>query len=220
MIKKKSAKPRGGPGRLSAEDSARLPDRLLDAALEVFNERTYGDTTMEQIARRAGASTKTLYARYGDKAEVVQAVVNRMIERSLAAVAATASLDPKRIAPRAFIIALGTSIVTSISKEGAGLISIALSEARRFPAITKLYNGTLAHGRGIFGAALAQWHADGLLPELHNPEMAAMLLISMLTDMARIRTAMGQPMSDAEIAAYIPYATDIFLRGCGYRPKK
>ena len=35
---------------------------------------------MEQIARRAGASTKTLYARYADKAAVVQAVVNRIIE--------------------------------------------------------------------------------------------------------------------------------------------
>jgi AcrR family transcriptional regulator len=45
-------------------------DRLLDAALEVFNERTFADTTMEQIARRAGASTKTLYARYADKAAV------------------------------------------------------------------------------------------------------------------------------------------------------
>jgi len=218
MTRKKRAKSRG-PGRLSAEDAAKLPDRLLDAALELFNERNYADTTMEQIARRAGASTKTLYARYADKAEVVQAVVNRMIERSLAAVAATASLDPERIDPRAFIIALGTSIVTSISKEGAGLINIALSEARRFPAITKLYNGTLAHGRGIFGAALAQWHKDGLLPELQNREMAAMLLISMLTDMARIRTAMGQPMSDGEIATYISYATDMFLRGCGYRPK-
>ena len=30
---------------------------------------------------------------------------------------------------------------------------------------------------------------------------------------------MGQPMSDAEIAAYIPYATDLFLKGCGYRPR-
>ena len=219
MIKKNKAKPRGGPGRLSAEDTAKLPDRLLDAALELLSERTFADTTMEQIARRAGASTKTIYARYADKTEVMQAVVNRIIERSMAALAATAPLDPKRIDPRAFIIALGTGIVTSISREGAGLISIALSEARRFPAITKLYNGTLAHGRGIFGAALAQWHADGLLPELRNPEMAAMLLISMLTDMARIRTAMGQPMSTAEIAAYIPYATDVFLRGCGYRPK-
>jgi hypothetical protein len=27
-------------------------------------------------------------------------------------------------------------------------------------------------------------------------------------------------MSDTEIAAYIPYATDIFLGGCGYRPRK
>ena len=50
--------------------------------------------------------------------------------------------------------------------------------------------------------------------------MAATLLISMLTDMARIRTAMGDPMSKQEIATYIPYATDIFLRGCGYRSEK
>jgi AcrR family transcriptional regulator len=76
MIRKKSAKPRGGPGRLSAEDAAKLPDRLLDAALEVFNEKNFADATMEQIARRAGASTKTLYARYADKAAVVEAVVN------------------------------------------------------------------------------------------------------------------------------------------------
>jgi AcrR family transcriptional regulator len=219
MPKKKAAKPRGGPGRLSAEDAARLPDRLLDAALELFNERTFADTTMEQIARRAGASTKTLYARYADKADLVQAVVNRIIERSLAAAAATAPLDPKRTDPRTFIIALGTHIATGIATEGAGLINIALSEARRFPVITRMYNATLARGRGIFGAALAQWHADGLLPELKNLEMAAVLLISMLTDMGRIRTAMGEPMSEAEIAAYIPYATDMFLRGCGYRPK-
>src|SRR5438046_2987153 len=139
MAKKKLAKPRGGPGRLSAEDAAKLPDRLLDAALELFSEHTFADTSMEQIARQGGAYTKTLYARYADKAQVLQAVINRIIDRSVAAVAATASLDPKRIDPRAFIIALGTGMVTSISREGAGLISIALSEARRFPAITKLY---------------------------------------------------------------------------------
>jgi AcrR family transcriptional regulator len=220
MTKKKPAKPRGGPGRLSAEDTAKLPDRLLDAALELFNERTYADTTMEQIARRAGASTKTLYARYADKAEVVEAVVNRIVERTLAAQGAAASLDPRQIDPRDFVIGLGTRIVEGIGGEGAGLIHAALAEARRFPVITKMYNGTLSRGRGIFRHALEQWHADGLLPDLKNPEMAAMLLMSLLTDMARIRTAMGDPMTKAEIDAYIPFATDIFLRGCGYRPKK
>ena len=218
MIRKKSAKPRGGPGRLSAEDAAKLPDRLLDAALEVFNEKNFADATMEQIARRAGASTKTLYARYADKAAVVEAVVHRIVERSLAAQAAASPLDPAQIDPRSFIIGLGTRIVSSMSGEGAGLIRIALAEARRFPIITKMYNATLSRGRGIFRHALEQWQADGLLPDLKNPEMAATLLISLLTDMARIRTAMGDPMSKAEIDEFIPYAADLFLRGCGYKP--
>jgi hypothetical protein len=99
------------------------------------------------------------------------------------------------------------------------LINIAFSEARRFPVITKMYNGTLTRGRGIFQNALEIWHADGLLPDLKDPPMAAMLLVSMMTDMARIRTAMGDPMTQAEIDAYVPYATDHFLRGCGYRAK-
>jgi AcrR family transcriptional regulator len=217
MAKKKPRVSRGGPGRLSAEEAARLPDRLMDAAQALFNEHTFAETTMEQVARRAGASTKTLYARYGDKAELLQAVVNRLIERALAA--ADAPSDPSRTDPRTFIIARGIKMAKGIANEGAGLVTIALSEARRFPALAKVYNGTLERGRGLFGAALAQWHSDGLLPELQNPEMAAMVLLSMLSDMGRIRTAMGEPMSEAEIEAYVPYAADMFLRGCGYKPK-
>src|SRR5690348_9797611 len=142
MLKKKSAKPRGGPGRLSAEDAAKVSDRLLDAALELFNERTFADTTMEQIARRAGASTKTLYARYSDKAAVVEAVVNRIIKDALEKHAAATSIDPRQVDPRVFIIGLAMRIVTQISGEATGLINIALSEARRFPIITKMYNAT------------------------------------------------------------------------------
>src|SRR5215471_12619411 len=130
MAKKKLAKSRGGPGRLSAEEAAKLPDRLLDAALELFNEKAFADTSMEQIARRAGASTKTLYARYADKTEVVEAVVNRIVERTLAEQAVGGALDLHQIDPRSFIIGLGTRIVSGIGAEAAGLISIALSEAR------------------------------------------------------------------------------------------
>ena len=220
MLKKKSAKPRGGPGRLSAADAAKVSDRLLDAALELITAQTFADTTMEQIARRAGASTKTLYARYSDKAAVVDAVVNRIIKQALEAHAMATSIDPRQVEPRLFIIGLGTRILAQISGEAAGLINIALSEARRFPIITKMYNATLTRGRGIFQNALEIWHQDGLLPDLVNPPMAAMLLVSMMTDMARIRTAMGDPMTKAEIDNFVPYAADLFLRGCGYRPKK
>ena len=46
-----------------------------------------------------------------------------------------------------------------------------------------------------------------------------MVLVSVCTDIGRIRTAMGDPMRKEEILAYIPHATDIFLRGCGFRPR-
>lgn len=46
-----------------------------------------------------------------------------------------------------------------------------------------------------------------------------MLLVSMMTDMARIRTTMGELMTKAKIDVYVPYAADMFLQGCGYRPK-
>jgi AcrR family transcriptional regulator len=212
MTRKKVGKKRGGPGRLSADEAAKVTDRLLDAALELFNSQGYGRTSMEQIARAAGASTKTLYARFPDREAVVEAVVNRIVEGPMASVAAaTADQDP-----RAFLIATGVEMVTNISTSGAGLIRAALSEARRIPAIGVRYNAVLTRGRANYRRALEQWQKAGLLPALKDPEMGAILLLSMLSDMARIKTAMGDPMTKSEIAAYIPYATDIFLRGCGY----
>jgi hypothetical protein len=47
-----------------------------------------------------------------------------------------------------------------------------------------------------------------------------MLLISMMTDMARIRTAMGDPMSKAEIDAYAPYAADNVIARLGLSARK
>src|ERR1700761_9483232 len=95
MLKEKVRKSRGGPGRLPAEEAAKVEDRLLDAALDLLRERSFSDTTMEQIARRAGASTKTLYSRYPGKAEVLQALTNRIVQRMLTAAALAPAVDPR-----------------------------------------------------------------------------------------------------------------------------
>lgn len=218
-MKKKAAKSRGGPGRLPAEDAAKVEDRLLDAAQLLISQGSFADISMEQIARQAGASTKTLYSRFPDKGAVIRAVVDRMVARALAAAAQTTPLDPARTDPRRFIVALGSYILTSISGEASALIRIALSEGRRFPEIVAHYNATMTRGRAIFQNALEQWHQAGLLPELKDPPMAASLLVSMLTDMGRVRVALGQPMTAREIEAHIRYAADLFLRGLGYSEK-
>ncbi len=214
---KKKTKPSGRKqGRLSAEETAELPDRLMDAALEEFTAHGFGQTTMEKIARRAGASTKTLYSRFPNKVELLHAVVQRMINRTLDAHSAATSVDPRLVKPEVFLTSLGRLMNMGISGPGIGLIQLAYSEARHVRQLADSYNATLTRGRGIFRSALECWQDQGLLPNLRNPDLAASLCISILSDTGRIRAALGRPMTPEEIEAHVPLAVEIFLRGCGY----
>jgi TetR/AcrR family transcriptional regulator, mexJK operon transcriptional repressor len=215
---KKARKRSLGPGRLSAEETARLPERLLDAALDLFEQRGYAETSMEQIARHAGASTKTLYSRYANKAEILTAAIGRLVERALVVHAAELSDDPRKADPRSVMVSLGRRIATGLSHgQGSRIAYLLLTEARRIPDLAAIYKAGLAHGTGLFGRALEGWHAEGLLPEVRDIQRTSRLCLSVMTDIPRIRAAIGDPMTAAEIEGHIAFAAEFFLRGCGYR---
>ena len=217
MLKKKSQKQApSGPGRLSAEAAAAVPDRLMDAAFALFSHNGYADTSMEEIAKTAGASTKTIYSRYANKGELLKAVVERIIARNIAAHAAETSPDATKVEPRHFLVTLGRRILNEFNGEAAGLLQLALSEARRTPELARMYEEMLGIARGNFRRALEAWAGMGLLPKLGDPERAAALCLSLITDYARIRVVLGSPMGRSEIDDYVPGAVDLFLRGCGY----
>lgn len=50
-------------------------DALLAAALDVFRERGYADTSLEEVARRARADPETLRMQFGDKAGLLNALL-------------------------------------------------------------------------------------------------------------------------------------------------
>src|SRR5574343_23896 len=52
-------------------------DRLLDAALRLFLEHGYGDLSMENLARDARVSLRTIYNQFGGKAGVFGALIKR-----------------------------------------------------------------------------------------------------------------------------------------------
>lgn len=219
MTKKARKAAPSGPGRLSAEAAAAVPDRLMDAAFGLFSRKGYADTSMEEIAKAANASTKTIYSRYANKAELLKAVVERLITRNIAEHAAETSTDPGKVEPRHFLVTLGRRILMELSGHSAGLMQLALSEARRAPELARMYQEMLAMGCGNLRLPLEIWAAQGLLPALTDPARAASLCLSLLTDGARIRVALGLPMSQSEIDAYVPDAVDLFLRGVGYTPR-
>ena len=99
-------------GRLPADEAAMIPGRLLDAATALFSEVGYANTTMDAIARKAGASSKTVYSRYANKQEVLEAVVRRLMDRTIAASGVEAHSDPVPGDPRASLLRIGKEMAS------------------------------------------------------------------------------------------------------------
>ena len=68
---------RRGPRWERRKDSR--PSELLQAALEVFVERGFASTRLDDVASRAGVSKGTLYLYFDNKEELFKAVVRRSI---------------------------------------------------------------------------------------------------------------------------------------------
>ena len=55
------------------------PGELLDAALELFVERGFASTRLDEVAARAGVAKGTLYLYFASKEELFKAVVRQNI---------------------------------------------------------------------------------------------------------------------------------------------
>lgn len=207
-----------GPGRLSAGQTAKLNDRLLDAAFVLFSEDGYGRTTMERIARKAGASTKTLYSRYDNKAEVLGAVVERIITQSLAQHVAETGSDPANVEPRRFLSSFGREVMARVQGDGLGLNRLVCAEGHRFPEVGRFMAREIEPGVQRIQSALEKWRAEGLLPQLGDARVSATLLFTMMVDRPRLRAIVGDPLTPEELDVHIDGAVDLFLRACGYAP--
>jgi AcrR family transcriptional regulator len=62
---------------MKAEARQHRRDQIMDAAIDLLIERGYRETTMLAVARRAGASKETLYAWFGDKGGLFEAIIQR-----------------------------------------------------------------------------------------------------------------------------------------------
>src|SRR5580700_9291956 len=83
--------PRVGRPRRGTE--AERNDALIAAATQVFLRDGYGGSSIDKMASEAGVSTRTIYERYKNKADLLGAVITRLVDHDMATVLATAELD-------------------------------------------------------------------------------------------------------------------------------
>jgi AcrR family transcriptional regulator len=70
---------------LRQEQALATRSRILDAALALFGRHGYGATSIAAVAREAGVVSETIYATFGSKRGIIDALVERAAPRQVLA---------------------------------------------------------------------------------------------------------------------------------------
>jgi AcrR family transcriptional regulator len=120
-------RPKGAPqasGKLQRADAQRNYARLLSAAMAAFTEHGADDTSLEEIARRAGVGIGTLYRHFPTRQALLEAVYRDQVEALRARADELTGSDAPSEALAAWLRALMTFSSTKQSLTSALLATI------------------------------------------------------------------------------------------------
>jgi AcrR family transcriptional regulator len=131
MVTKKSAKP---PAVLEGPSPVRA--RILEAAFSAFMERGFAETSTLEIATRARASKRELYAEFGSKQDMLLACIRQRAERLKLPVDLPDITG--RDALHQALVTFGTQLLREVSDPAVvAVFRLAISEAARAPEVAQ-----------------------------------------------------------------------------------
>jgi TetR/AcrR family transcriptional regulator, mexJK operon transcriptional repressor len=208
--------PRIGRPRRGTE-SARTAT-LISAATRVFLREGYGHASIDKVASEAGVSTRTIYERFRNKADLLAAVITELVDRDMATAFATADLD--RLDPREALTVIARTITSRArDPDSVALFRIVATEAQRFPDLAeKMREGT----KGRMEHAIANYFRGqigrGTLA-VADPDRAAVLFVQMIC--AELQECLLFRSADAvaklDLTSHASYAIEVFLFGSAPR---
>jgi AcrR family transcriptional regulator len=134
MVTKRSTKPPA-----ASEEPRPVRARILEAAFSAFMERGFAETSTLEIATRARASKRELYAEFGSKQDMLVACIRQRAERLKLPVDLPEITD--RATLQRALVAFGTRLLREVSDPAVVTVfRLAISEAARAPEIAKTLN--------------------------------------------------------------------------------
>lgn len=202
---------RGRPCQIAEPERRQL---LLDAAESVFVELGYSSASMDDIARRAGMSKKTLYRLFETKEALFAAVIAAR-RATLEATTESGDCADVEAAENVLCRFLGGIARFVLAPRQAALYRLVIAESQRAPEIAHAFH---REGPSMARAPLSNWlalqNARGTL-RVADPVSAASMLISMVIADLQMCLIVGEihPPDDAQIDQSVNRAVDLFLRG-------
>jgi len=184
MTKKQAAKPR-------AETSAEMPvrRRILDAAFAAFMDQGYAATSTLEIATRARASKRELYAHFGSKREMLIACIAEHAGRLQTPLDWPEPRDADALA--ATLVAIGTRLLRETSEPAVvAMFRLAIAEAARAPEVAHALDTVgLEAGRNALRDIMSRACSASLL--VGNPIEMAALFAGILWGNHMVRLLLG-----------------------------
>jgi AcrR family transcriptional regulator len=193
-------------------------DALFSAATQVFLREGYGLASIDKVASEAGVSTRTIYERFRNKADLLTAVITRLVDRDMATVFATPDLD--RLDPKEALTVIAQTITgRARDPDSVALFRIVATEAQRFPDLAeKMRAGTKRRMEGAIASYLRGQVRRGTLV-LAEPDRAAALFLQMicaeLHECLLFRTA--DDVAKLDLTSHLKHVIEIFLFGSAPR---
>jgi AcrR family transcriptional regulator len=211
-----TTRPRVGRPRRGTE--ATRIDSLIAAATQVFVRDGYGGSSIDKVASEAGVSTRTIYERFKNKADLLGAVITRLVERDMATILSSEELD--RLEPRQALTVIGQAVTfRACHPDSAALFRILAMEAQRFPELASKMrtNGKARVDQAVAGYLHGQVRRGTL--RLADPDRAASLFLQMVCGDMKECMLFGTEadLATFDFTAHIDMVVDLFLHGASTR---
>ena len=189
------------------------PKELLASAIELFVERGFASTRLEDVARRAGVSKGTLYLYYANKEDLFKAVVRQtilpMIDDAETSVAEFDghSADLLRHVILSWWVRIGSTKASGISK-------LILAEADNFPELARFYQEEVMSRRmRMISNMLERGIRRGEFRAIDVPQTAQVLIAPLLMLSTWKHTIAPCERCDLQPEAFLEAFLEIILHG-------
>jgi TetR/AcrR family transcriptional regulator, mexJK operon transcriptional repressor len=186
----------------------------LAAARQVFEKKGFAEATLDEVVALSGGSRQTLYALFGGKQGLFEAITSDTCESIFQ------GLTPEKLATRAtdeVLKEVGTRYLAIVTSPSClSLNRLVVAEAPRIPDVVQRF-WELGPGRSrAFLAEFFDRQIERGLLRMPDSRAGAEYFLEMLSGTVRLQCLIGlrQPPTPQEIEEIVRGAVAQFLNGC------
>jgi AcrR family transcriptional regulator len=182
---------------------------LMAVARELFLEKGFSATSVNEVVRRAGGSLATLYSMFESKEALFEAIILDVNRQVLEPLQAPAALE---LPVRDVLLSVAEVYVRALSDPTSlALLRLFVAEGPRSPALREMATrSAFAQGGVLLRQYLQHKTKEGVL-DVPDVQLAASQFSGLLRGNWHIPAAIGLEVPPATIEASIDGAVDMFL---------